>query len=87
MPLYELLNEAGAVIERRRTATPVRVGPGAEGEYANMRLAAVQPDDTPPPPEATPLTPEDVERLLLQVPGITRARIDQAKKDRGKPLP
>lgn len=40
-----------------------------------------------PPPEATPLAPEDMERLLLQVPGITRAKIDQAKKDRRKPLP
>ncbi len=47
----------------------------------------------PPPvpaplPEDTKLTLEDVERLLLsEVPGMTRAKINQAKNDRGKPIP
>ncbi len=45
------------------------------------------PPPTPPAPEDTPLTAEDVERLFLAVPGITQAKIDTAKRDRGKPLP
>ena len=39
------------------------------------------------PPEDTLLTPEDTERLLLGIPGVTKAKITKAKKDRGKPLP
>ena len=40
-----------------------------------------------PAPEDTPLIPEDIERVLLDIPGVTRAKIDAAKRDRGKPLP
>jgi len=43
MPLYELLNEAGEVIERRACPAGTLVGEGAPGEYARMRLGAVQP--------------------------------------------
>ena len=41
----------------------------------------------PIPPEDTPLNAEDTERLLLGVPGVTKAKIANAKRDRGKPLP
>lgn len=39
----------------------------------------------PPDPTTTRLTPEDIERLLI-VAGLTRGQIEQAKRDRGKPL-
>ena len=32
------------------------------------------------------LTPEDIERILLGLPGVSAATITQAKRDRGKPL-
>jgi hypothetical protein len=47
------------------------------------------PADPPPPdpdPVDTPLTAEDTERLLIGQ-GVTRGQINQAKLDRGKPLP
>lgn len=43
MPLYELIDEGGAVIERRAYPEAVTVGDGAAGEFARMRLAAEQP--------------------------------------------
>lgn len=45
------------------------------------------PDPAPPLPEDTPLTPVDVERLFLSLPGVTKEKIKAAKRDRGKPLP
>lgn len=46
------------------------------------------PPAPPPSPlaEETALTPEDLERLLLSLPGMTAERIAQAKRDRGKPM-
>lgn len=43
MPLYELLDDQDTVIERRFLPAETTVGTGAPGEYARMRLAAVQP--------------------------------------------
>jgi len=43
MPLYELLDDQGDVIERRWRETGIDVGEGAPGEFARMRLAAAQP--------------------------------------------
>ncbi len=61
-------------------------------EYQGWLTAGNTPDPadpapTPPAPENTPLTAEDVERLLLAVPGVTRAKINSAKRDRGEPMP
>ena len=49
--------------------------------------AALDAHFAPPDAATTTLTPEDTERLLLAVPGITAATIARAKRDRGKPLP
>ncbi len=61
------------------------------GEYQKWLNEGNTPDPadvvTVPLPEDTLLILEDVERLLLQVPGMTRSKINNAKKDRGKPLP
>ena len=55
-------------------------------------LAEVEAMFKPPPPDpaTTPLTGEDIERLLrgpIPVVGFTRTQIDAAKRARGQPLP
>lgn len=53
----------------------------------NGNVVATETIPDPPDPATTPLTPGDTERLLLaNVPGMTKAKIDQAKRDRGKPI-
>lgn len=76
MPMYELIDEGGAVIERRRTETAMPVGEGAAGEYARMRLAAEQPVDAPAAPI---LTAEALAAALEKKGVLNKAEIDAEK--------
>lgn len=81
-------NERNPKVARLVAAGNVVVRAEAPDENATWNGTAWVAGSPPvPDPTATDLTPEDIERLLVQVPGITAAKIAQAKRDRGKPLP
>ena len=86
------LTDGGILRARDGANIPVDPGNRDYSDYQDWLAAGNTPDPADPPPapsapEETPLTAEDVERLLLALPGMTQAKIDTAKRDRGKPLP
>ena len=75
---------AKMVASWRRTGGDAVVGDPPSLALCEATWAAIE-AEPPPSPVATPLTAEDIERLLLGL-GVTRGQINAAKNGRGQPL-
>lgn len=81
--LLKATSDPDAIVPGAVTKTTIAPESGRQ-LWNGTEWGPVQPLD----PAITPLTPEDIERLLLtEVPNMTRAKIDNIKRKRGQPLP